>query len=382
MDTRKQALALAKQLRTCPPPRVKKDPRFQSEVKRHIDICPFCSTDLKNEVGAWFELSESLEKEIKKPGGNARILPGQIRKVDPGFSCWRGDYFYNAPEVLILETGLENGKAVLVAQVWQDWLMAGPEDLVPPGHMVTGVDEVFIEPWNIYTLATDSLGICIGAVGSDVVDQVLKLDENPDDLPDWAMKTMPMVAEDPRIYFRETEIETGFTFSSMAVSILLEEASQSVFSFSIEELKAAVKEKISGISWEWIPDTVGECLAAMSFPSHALPLRAADLDEKVFTANYFELVGEKIIDVKPIECQIIHSTNPPEPYSVSGRIDGLPKDISQDAFQCYVKDSKNNYLYSCNFMWESSGKFMAVFDRTLNPDETLSLVITHYRKTQ
>jgi len=73
-----------------PPPWVKTESRFSAEVRRHIDICPFCSTDLKDELDAWLELSENLGKDIKIPGAEAGIMPGQIWKLDPGLACWQG----------------------------------------------------------------------------------------------------------------------------------------------------------------------------------------------------------------------------------------------------------------------------------------------------
>jgi len=248
MYTRKQALSLARQLKTCPPPGVKTDHRFKIQVQRHIDICPFCSTDLKDDLDAWRKLSEDIGKDIRLPGAQTRIMAGQIRKLDPGLACWQGDYFYTPPTVVILKTGYGTDRDILVAQVWQDRLMAGPGDLVPPENMVTGMGELFVEPWNIYTLEENFLGPCLGSLDPQVLDWAIKMDDNPEDLPDWALIPMAMKDEDPRIYFRETEIELGFTFASMAADELLIQAKQPLVELNVKELTAAIQDKIPAIT--------------------------------------------------------------------------------------------------------------------------------------
>ena len=52
MYTRKQALAIAKQVRTCPPQEVRDNPEHSRENKRHMAICPFCSTEIHEALDA------------------------------------------------------------------------------------------------------------------------------------------------------------------------------------------------------------------------------------------------------------------------------------------------------------------------------------------
>ncbi len=376
--TRKQALALARQLRTCPPLQVKQDPLETEPVKRHLDICPFCATSLKNEIEAFEALAEKLETAFFDTPDNSPVRAGQVRAIDPGLSCWQGDYYYNAPEVAVLETGRPGNRAK-VAQVWLDTALAGPGDLVPPDTMVQGLSGLFIETWNIYTLDPGFLGPTLGTLDPEIIESVLMMNENPDYLPDWAFKPMPMKDNDPRIYFRDIEMNIGQAFAAMTVRHDAPEPQKPRIPVTLEALKATLEKKFTGISWDWPPKTLDECMAVLRFPSQVLPMRAAEDDDQTLTAGYFCFSRDGLKDARPVECQIRYQTSPPDSYSVSGVIEGLPETIPQDAFQCYIKDEKNRLLMACNWVWEGAGKrFMAVFDRPLCPGEGLCLFIVHH----
>lgn len=377
MYTRKQALALARQLRTCPPLSVKNDRKYEGQVRRHTEICPFCATALKDNLEALDVLSEKLKTTFAKAPAAQAAEPGQVRAVDPGLSCWRDDYFYTAPEVAVIETG--PGNMVQVAQIWTDTALAGPGDLVLPDSMMKGFSELFIEPWNIYTLDKSFLGACTGTLDPAVIESVIKMADTPDYQPDWALNPMPMKENDPRIYFRELEIEVGYTFASMAVGTLVSGIQESGFPLELESLITRLKEKFSGISWDWKPRNIEECLAAVRLPSHVLPMAAADQDQKMLTAVYACVDYRDLLEIRPVQCRIDYTVPPPGPFSVSGIIEDLPDGIPADAFQCRIKDNQNRRLQPCDWSWHSEEKrFMAVFDRPLSGDETLVLFIVHH----
>lgn len=368
MYTRKQALALARQLRTCPPLSVKNDCKYAGQVRRHSDICPFCATALRDELEALDVLSEKLNISFAGAQETLPVKPGQIRAVDPGLSCWRDDYYYTAPEVAVLETGPDD--MVQVAQIWTDTALAGPGDLVLPDSMMKGFSELFIEPWNVYTLDKSFLGTCTGSLDPAVIESVIKMADTPDYRPEWALNPMPMKENDPRIFFRELETAVGHTFAAMAVAgFLLESA----------PLITRLKEKFPGISWDWDPRNVDECLAALRLPSHVLPMAAADRDQKLLPAVYVCIGRRGLPEIRPVQCRIDYTAPPPDPFSVSGVIEDLPDGIPPDAFQCRIKDSQNRRLSPCTWSWQDEGKrFMAVFDRPLSPDEHLVLFIVHH----
>ena len=377
MYTRKQALALARQLRTCPPLSVKNDRKYDGQVRRHTAICPFCATALRDDIEALDILSEKLKTSFAKDPMPPETAPGQIRAIDPGLSCWRDDYFYNSPEVAVLETG--PGDMVQVAQIWTDTALAGPGDLVLPDRMMTGFSELFIEPWNIYTLDRSFLGACTGTLDSAVIESVITMADRPDYRPNWALTPMPMKENDPRMYFRALEIEVGYTFASMAVGTLVSQIAGAGCSLELAPRITRLKEKFSGISWDWDPRNVEECLAALRLPAHVLPMAAADRDQKILTAVYVCVDGRDLLDIRPVQCRIDYMAPPPGPYSVSGVIEDLPDGVPADAFQCRIKDCQNKRLSPCTWSWKDEEKrFMAVFDRPLSGDEHLVLFIVHH----
>jgi len=109
-------------------------------------------------------------------------------------------------------------------------------------------------------------------------------------------------------------------------------------------------------------------------------VKAADDDDQSFIANYFSFTPEGMEEIRPVECRIHYAAAPPAPYSINGAIEGLPDNLSENAFQCYIKDKENKLLLACNWIWDGSGKFMAVFDRPLHPEETLALFIVHFKE--
>ncbi|NDY73841.1 hypothetical protein DO021_18925 [Desulfobacter hydrogenophilus] len=384
MYTRNQALALAKQLRTCPPLQVKNDPQYSKEIKRHLDICPFCATELKNEKEAFEQLSSSLGAKIPLDQENPAICPGQVRALTPGIACWRNDFFYSPPEVVVLKEETNSTGTVLVAQTWQDLALAGPGDLVLPEKMYKG--GLFIETWNVYTLAKEFLGTCFETLDTDVVESVLKMNHSPEYLPQWARKTMPLKEDDPRLYFRQIEMETGYTFASMAAMQLIALAEKTPIPVTLEKMQQQLKEWFTGISWDWIPESKEECMAVLQFPAHALPMTSSEKgvlgkDNKTLTATYFSFNRAGMQEVRPVVCQIIHTDSTSSSFSVSGVIRGLPKDICQDDFQCYIKDASKKILMACNWIWEKdTERFIAIFERPLSSSESLALFIVHYEE--
>lgn len=375
MYTRKQALGLAKQLRTCPPSSIKKSCHHAEQVKAHNQICPFCTTFLKDEIEAWDDFVQQLESDFSTSMETPPAAPGQIRKVDAGLGCWKNNYYYTPPDVLILSV---DNTIIKTAQVWPDMTLAGPGDLVVPKNLMHGLSELFVETWNIYSLALSFIGHCTGTVDSTVVEAALKMDDTPDFLPSWAIVPIPLKENDPRQFFRELEVETGFTFASMAVPLLVAHVEKGTVPGALESMITHIKNKISDIGWDWVPQTIDACLAAIRFPDHALPMSAAQDDTQYLTAAYYAFDGNDLMTVQPISCRIVHQSQSCDPFSVSGVIEAGSMDFTGDEFKCYIKDQKHQTLIACNGHFDPGQKFfMAKVDRPLTPDEQLALVILH-----
>lgn len=332
MYSRKQALALARQFRTCPP----------------VDVR---GNNLKG----------TRDKNIRE---------GQIRILNKDLCCWREGYYYNEPIVVILKDQEGINGDILVAQTWHDIYLASPGDLVVPGTLRTEFDEFFIETWNIYTLKKQNLGPCLGKITGDVVEKTLKMQEDPNFLPDWAPRLIPLVEDDPRLYFQRLEIETGHTFSIRNTNF---------FSFagnSVGILIAKLKKIVGAIEWYWSPETIEECLALLRFAPETSTLSASADDRKVIIASCFTLRDGEIKTVQPVECTILHEKFSPEEYTITGDIPGLLSGMDKQFFMCFLSDEKNRSLTPGEWSWDDGTKhFSARFDRMKIKDGRVSIII-------
>ena len=373
--TRKQALALAKQLRTCPPPSIKQSNHHAEQIKAHNRICPFCTTFLKDEIEAWDNFVQHLQSDFSDTLETPPVAPGQIRKSAPGLGCWKNNYYYTPPDVLILSV---NDTIITVAQIWPDMTLAGPGDLVIPKNLMRGLPELFVETWNIYALDQSFLGPCTGTVDNKVVDAVLQMDETPDFLPSWAIVPIPLKENDPRQFFRELEIETGYIFSSMAVPLLVAQVEKKTKPDILESMITRIKNKIPDIGWDWVPQSIDACLVAVRFPDHLLPMSAAQDDAQYLTAAYYAFDGENLDVILPVECRIEHQPPSWDPFSISGVVDTPEIDFTGDEVKGFIKNSTSRTLDACDVHFDpGQRRFMAAFHRPLTGDEQFCLVILH-----
>ena len=211
MYSRKLALTLAKQYRTCPAPVVRDDPSQRLEYERHLAICPYCSMQRVEEREAWIVLSKELEDlfaDEKEHEQKEMVCPGQFRFLRKDLAIWREGLFYNPPMVLVLEKTGVISDDVLVSQIYHDISLAGPGDLVLKDRQ-TPVGDLFIESWNLYTLKAADLGESLGSVPPEIINAARSFEKQPDAYPDWAILPRPFAENDSRIYFRELENRSG-----------------------------------------------------------------------------------------------------------------------------------------------------------------------------
>ena len=365
MYSRKLALSLAKRFRTCPPSEIMNDPSQKAMFEQHLVRCPYCSSRLAEEMDAWKELNGKLQDIVfsmrdlsEKDLGVGR---GQLRQIKPELGAWREGEYYSPPLVLVLDITGAVSDDVLVSQTYHDVSLAGPGDLILSGEQ-TGLGELFAEPWNVYTLKAANLTRCFGQVKPEIVGHVKTLGDDPDAYPAWAMHPKPFEEHDVRIYFREMEVEVGYTFASRAVEDLLEELERptlDLFYSSGEELRADIIKKAPGTRWTQEPVTFDKILALAEFAPEKLPLAADDRDGRRAVANLAMVKDGKIREFRPVPLEIYGMSGA---VKISGRITGLPENIEGSGIMCFLQIEGREALPPINQEWnEETGDFLAEF---------------------
>ena len=215
MHSRKSALTRARQYRRCPPPEIAEDPSHAAYMKQHLAVCPHCGAAESNRLKIWNDLSSRLKEYFCAAENNSEapaISTGQLRFLKPGLAGWHNGYFFNPPCVLVLETAKEIADEIFVAQVYHEIGLAAPGDLILDDDR-SGAGDLFVECWNTYTLKSSYLGPIIATVTPEIIETVKTMEKQADFLPDWALLPKPLTEHDPRLYFRELEIETGYVFA-------------------------------------------------------------------------------------------------------------------------------------------------------------------------
>ncbi|MFP4531471.1 MAG: hypothetical protein ACLFNS_02200 [Desulfobacterales bacterium] len=325
MNNLKLALGLAKRYRRCPPARIKNTIDHQTHFQKHLAICPFCQLDEPEDPADIEHLIEGLSHAVtpdEPASGLSDSSAGELRLIHPDCAQWRNGYYYNPPLILILESIQEIPGAVLAAQTYHDTTMAGPGDLILPAGQTNGL-ELFIEPWNIYTLSADYLGPIIGRVSGDTVEAVKRLDQNPEALPPWAIHPLPMLENDPRIYFRQLEVEVGYTFATSAANGLMsmhEAGAAALFNHPPDKLVSNIQHLDPRIDWYRTPESAGSAFLTLEFSPDKIRMAAADTEEIVCVANHIKLEQDRVVSVSPIYAQIKTDTKKNQSRTISGMI--------------------------------------------------------------
>lgn len=363
MLNRSMLLSQAKQYRTCPPPLVRRDSTDAEKMAHHLKICPYCSLAETAEEAAAEELMDGFMRILRpsepselKDAGDV-IEPGQLRYIRSELACWRSGYFYNPPLILVLENTRAISDDILAAQVCHETGLAGPGDLIL-SHDQTGAGKLFVEPWNLYTLKRRDLGPVKARISGEIVQNVRELENNPEKLPDWAPITMPFKENDPRLYFREMEIEVGYVFSSRAVAELVEELEKTEGAIpDLDALMTELKRLAPNGDWMTTPRSPEEAL--VGFQEFKL---AADDGDAAQRANWFCLSNGRIraVETAPIKDQRGQMTK--DGYSVTGQIafEGCGP-ISN--IYCRLETVNGELLQPKGFRWKAdTGVFKAAFD--------------------
>lgn len=308
MYSRKIALAHARQIRRCPPYALLKSRHHSAELKLHLNICPHCREDL--ETASMEVLANKLagpDMGMKTAAGTEAAV-GQLRYIQPEKSGWLDGYHYNPPMVVVLEIGNRISDDIRVAQVYDDIVLAAPGDLILDDDR-SGAGDLFVECWNTYTLKSSHLGAGVGQVGPEVIEAIHWMAENAEETASWAPLPFPMTADDPRIHFRELEVETAFFFSAQAAGELMVELESSRLRLayaSPAELTRDIGEKVPDIRFPVQPNSFEEALTMPEFPEYLLPLAAADTMEKTITGKRVIFKDGLLAGFDPIEITVFN----------------------------------------------------------------------------
>lgn len=325
MNRRQQALALARRFRTCPTPDATGLPATHPRMAAHRRRCPLCA-----EVGvedAWQPIARRVAELVagKKDGAIPDLAPGHLVAVKPERARWIGDLFYHPPLVVVLAGCPTLPEAVQVAQVYDDTLLAGPEDLIIEDPQ-SPFGPFFIECWNRYTLRRQDLGPPLIKLSARHLEAAIAMARDPSAAPLWAPLPVPISDEtDPRLAFRRLEVEVGYVFAGEAAGELMAGIGPADFPLApAREITEDLSRLIPGIRWHGRPGASDEILSTAVLPDGFYPLAAA--------GEGFAILGRRIdlergrpARIFPIVPRVDHVAPLGEALvGVSGRIDPPP----------------------------------------------------------
>lgn len=367
IHSRKHALSLAKQIRTCPPTSVLEAIAGSQEARTHLSLCPYCPSRIHEEAKSWDRLAAGAAGIV--PSAQKRVEPIELREgalcpIVPALGGWREGFYYNPPIVLVLRAVSlhRDVSAWKVAQTYHDVLLAGPGDLIVPGGR-SPLGDIFIESWNTYTLRSIDLASPLGDLGPEVSRAAISLEADPSHYPAWAPQPKPMDENDARIYFREMEVEVGYAFSSRAVAALMAEMEQprsSPVYLSNAALQKELKKRVPGLRWPVKPGDLEEVLILARFPDEALPMAAKDEAIETTTVNLVVFEKGEVRELMPLRAEIMKRDRG---VSISGQVLDLPGALKGSRLMCRFVPAGGRAISPRRVVWEAeSGNFMAEFD--------------------
>lgn len=363
MHSRKEGLSLAKRARSCPPPGAACVAGEREKYEAHLKICPSCGPHAPAEESAWLDFTQELRRILKPyPAVYEPLLPGQVRPAAVS-GVWRGSYHYNPPLVMILEKVNAVADEVLVAQTWIDPVMAGPGDLLLPDD-VTPFQGIFVESWNTYTLRSRDLGPVLCRLENEVLEAVRTMAGDHLVYPSWALVPRPFMAADPRIAFRELEVETAYSFSFRAAMELAEiaEVRAALEPPGPEEVREAVVIRFPGTTWRQASLNGRQVAALARFPDEFLPLAADEKEMVQWPATVITLSKEGIKDVYIAACEITAEIRTEDGLEMTGRVRDLPSAGISSEVVVLLESRDGDVIEPETVDWEQrTGLFFARF---------------------
>ncbi|MBN1106432.1 MAG: hypothetical protein JXL84_23715 [Deltaproteobacteria bacterium] len=313
----------------------------------------------------WDTLARRINSMVGQAHPEGREAPpaeGSICLVKQERGRWKDGYFYNPPAVLVLERSESLSDAVLVAQTYHDVTLAGPGDLILPKDR-SPLGEMFVEAWNTYTLRLRDLTPSPWRVEQSVLQALKTLESDPAAYPEWALHPRPMDSEDPRIYFREMEVEVGYVFSSVAASGLIDELEGGFPRLAYSTLGEAVndiREKAPGIRWLREPVSIEQALATALFPPERYALAAASEDRDVSHANLVTVRSGRVIRIEPIEAEVFERFEESGGLVIGGCLSPPPDQEILEVL-CFLQTRDGDFVSPEKAVCDEKGHFRARF---------------------
>lgn len=362
MYSRKIALSLARQFRTCPPDRIRCLPKYHDEVRRHLKICPYCS----EEKGVWETLTAGCcQFEVEKTVSNEPVAAGQIRLIRPELGHWENGFYYNPPLVLVLDC--KNDMAA-VAQVYHDVALAGPEDVILSDLSEDSfLSEIFVELWNGYDIRLQMLGEFIFQLSSRIMEDIGQIRSGKIQ-PAWYKMPRPMSENDPRMFFRAIETDVGRLFASAVRKPLEERLEEMLTGFrlmTVSKVMDIIASVAPKVMWPKSPQTILHALSLpLLFPikQESLPDGSPFSGESTFeeclvcyedavcfsevsspfpvaVARLFTFVSGKLVDVQLLSVSILQSEIIDGLLSIGGQVQLFPEGIRETDVYVYLLDA-------------------------------------------
>lgn len=380
MYSRKLALSIAKQYRTCPPPAVMDSPENEKYVEQHLAVCPYCSTRARKDGKNWSHIADKVKNSfISADRAEMQSEPaaGQLRYLSTDLCKWSDGYFYNPPMVLILRISSEKSDVLEVAQVYNDIVLAAPGDLILDKEQ-SGIGDIFIECWNRYSLKRNYLEPTVGHIGEKVLEAVKSIGKDPGPYPPWAVQPRPLEKEDYRISFRELERQVSHIFSlknNKTLSTHVNKPRIKLAYSSTRDAQRAIKDLKHDITWLREPENFDETLFLAGFPADALQMAAKDTDAGNLVANTVFVKQGKIKNIVPCPVEIYSQTNA---VSISGKISDLPEVPAKNKTAMFALYHDDIIVYPIKSDWDDkNGSFLAKFNISAKFDWTLLTAIIY-----
>jgi len=243
---------------------------------------------------------------------------------------------------------------------------------------------MFIETWHTYSLTEESLGPVAADLSDELAEWVLRMGKNPKDMPEWGVLCPPMGENDPRVYFRQLEVEVGYTFSALAAADVLGSDRQVVSMIDADSV-SAVKKQLralnSGIFWEKEPETLIEALTAARFPHEQLPLAADEGDATIISGKLIKLQEGAIVELRALSVEIFRVFRSRGEVKWFGSIQELPEKMEDARLLCTVTADRKVRAEAVVREWNpQTGSFLASFAPDVSRRMTLEIAVIYSQK--
>jgi hypothetical protein len=383
MLSRKNALAMAKRFRTCPPHYIKRDYGNKVLISEHMKTCSYCKENATDMENPWIELHDSLKMLFEPATNNQTGQPtaGEVRKIKLNKALRLETKYYNPPFILVLETLKKQRGSLLVAQIYHDITMAAPGDLIVeypgmPDHVF------FIETWNTYTLESSDLGPPILSIPAGTIEAVNALRADSSLVLTGFPLPVPMHENDLRLEFRRMEGDMAQAFSDKNFGMTAHPAEELNFSYkSAAEAMAAVKGVAPGVHWPTPADNVLEAFLLARIPDEMLPLAAADTIESGGFASLYMRHKGHIVSLSPLKFKVYGDMNSENLRTISGRVQGGTQELSGTDLICIYVTQLGSKVYPSRLVWsDASGDFYAEFSFETKKDRSGAISLTLFKE--